>query len=43
MCDRFHCLPSQILAEPAEFLRLIEINHLAQPPEGTEEGEWDDD
>lgn len=34
MCDRFHCLPSQVLAEDAGLLRLLELEDLAG---GTEE------
>lgn len=25
LCERFHCLPSQILAEDSEFIRMIKI------------------
>jgi hypothetical protein len=25
LCDRFKCLPSQLMAEPAELVRLLEI------------------
>lgn len=28
LCERFHKLPSEILAEPAELLRLINITNL---------------
>lgn len=39
LCDRFHCLPSQLLAEDASLLRLIAIEGLAGPdiPEGGEQ------
>ena len=33
LCQRFHCLPSQLLAEPADLLRMVEIFDLAHPPE----------
>ncbi|GGU13303.1 hypothetical protein GCM10010289_38730 [Streptomyces violascens] len=33
LCDRFHCLPSQILAEDASILRLLEIEKLGTPPQ----------
>lgn len=32
MCDRFHCLPSQLLAEDAGLLQLLEIEALTRPP-----------
>lgn len=32
LCERFHCLPSQLLAEDAEFLRMIAIHHRGNPP-----------
>lgn len=28
MCRRFHCLPSQLLAEDAELLQMLEIEGL---------------
>lgn len=31
ICDRFHCLPSQVLAEDSELIRLLEIERLAGP------------
>lgn len=31
MCERFHCLPSQLFAEDAEFLRLIYIEKYGKP------------
>jgi len=39
VCDRFHCLPSQALKEPADVLRLMKIESL-----GTrrEEQDYDD-
>lgn len=36
LCERFHCLPSQLLAEDASFLRLLELHHMANPDESTE-------
>ena len=33
LCDRFHCLPSQVLAEDAELLRLIHIQSIGTPPQ----------
>jgi hypothetical protein len=33
ICDRFHCLPSQVLAEPASILRLLKIEALGTPPQ----------
>lgn len=30
LCDRFRCLPSQILAEDGEVFRLLEIERLAR-------------
>jgi len=32
-CERFGCLPSQLLAEDAELLRLLAIERLAAPEE----------
>jgi len=31
------------MREPAEFLRMIEIDSLARPPEEDQEEEWPDD
>lgn len=36
LCDRFHCLPSQLLEEDAELLRLVRIVDIAKPPEKME-------
>lgn len=40
LCDRFKCLPSQLMQEDAEFLRLVLIEHMGtpknQPPIDTE-------
>ncbi|GAA2209313.1 hypothetical protein GCM10009850_047710 [Nonomuraea monospora] len=33
MCQRFGCLPSQLLAEDASFLRLLALEELAADPE----------
>jgi hypothetical protein len=39
LCDRFHQLPSQVLAEDAGLLRLIRIQQMGNPdPEGGEQG-----
>jgi hypothetical protein len=32
LCDRFHKLPSEVLAEPASILRLLKIEALGRPP-----------
>jgi hypothetical protein len=31
LCDRFHVLPSQVLAEDAEVLRLCRVEALGRP------------
>jgi hypothetical protein len=33
VCDRFHVLPSQVMAEDAELLRLLRIEALGRRPE----------
>lgn len=33
LCDRFHCLPSQVLAEDAGLLRLLRIEQLGKREE----------
>jgi hypothetical protein len=33
LCERFHVLPSQVLKEDAEVVRLVNIYDLAHPPE----------
>lgn len=38
LCERFHCLPSQIVEEEASLLRLILIEQMGNP-EPTEYGE----
>jgi hypothetical protein len=30
MCERFHCLPSALLNEDAELLRLMTVEHLGR-------------
>jgi hypothetical protein len=30
LCDRWQCLPSQLLAEPAEVLQLLEFERIAK-------------
>jgi hypothetical protein len=32
MCDRFKCLPSALLGEDPELLRLVTVYDLAHPP-----------
>ena len=46
LCDRFHKLPSEVLAEDAELMQMIEIARLGRPdpppepePSGEMEGE----
>jgi len=44
LCDRFHCLPSDLYTEGAEILRMIKIQQLghpekSEPQEVEEEGE----
>jgi hypothetical protein len=34
LCERFHCLPSQLLAEDAGLLRMVHLVELARPDEG---------
>lgn len=31
LCDRFHCLPSQILAEDSSVFRMVEIERRVNP------------
>lgn len=38
MCERFHCLPSALLAEDAGLLRLLRLEELAGPDELREGG-----
>lgn len=38
LCDRFKCLPSQLMDESAELLRWLRIEELARPEGG--EQEW---
>ena len=37
LCDRFNALPSQVLAEDAGLLRMLDVARLAEP-EGGEVG-----
>lgn len=37
LCERFHCLPSQLYAEDAEFLQLVSIQAIATPVDQPEE------
>ncbi len=41
LCERFHCLPSQILEEDASLLRLILIEQMGNPEPETPEYEED--
>ena len=40
LCERFGCLPSQLLAEDAELLRLVDIERLGTPPEPEGGEQW---
>lgn len=33
LCDRFHCLPSQLYAEDSELMRMIEIERVVSEDE----------
>lgn len=33
LCDRFHCLPSALLAESTDLIRMIRIADLGKIPE----------
>lgn len=37
LCERFHCLPSQLYAEGADFLRLLTIYQRGNPAKENEE------
>lgn len=39
LCDRWHCLPSQVLAEDASLLRLLEVYRQGHREEEEERGE----
>jgi hypothetical protein len=39
LCDRFHKLPSEVLAEDASLLRLLEILRLGTPEQEEDPGE----
>ncbi|WP_177330085.1 hypothetical protein [Streptomyces sp. F-1] len=41
LCDRWHKLPSEILAEPAETLRLLTIESLGVNPDDQRGGDPD--
>lgn len=34
LCDRFHCLPSQLAAEPSDLMRMLDIERLTYPQGG---------
>ncbi len=36
LCERFGCLPSQLLDEDADLMRLLTIEYLAAPDPGPE-------
>jgi hypothetical protein len=36
MCDRFHCLPSQLYAEDSGLLRMLALEQLAEPEGGSD-------
>lgn len=38
LCDRWHCLPSQVLAEDAGLLRLLDVYELGHREEDDEGG-----
>ncbi len=33
MCEKFHCLPSQLYAEDAELVRMVNIDQYGKPEE----------
>jgi hypothetical protein len=39
LCDRFHCLPSQLMAEDARLLRWVRVQELGSPPDQSQGGE----
>lgn len=39
LCDRWHCLPSQLLREDASLLRLLDVYRLGHRDETAEGGE----
>jgi hypothetical protein len=39
LCDRWHCLPSQVLAEPAWVLRMLDVYQLGHRKENAEDEE----
>lgn len=34
LCERFHCLPSQLLAEDVSFLKMLKTVNIARPEGG---------
>jgi hypothetical protein len=38
LCDRWHKLPSEVLAEPAETLRMLEIEAIMRGAAGDQTG-----
>ena len=41
LCDRFKCLPSQLLKEDAELLRLVRIQAMGNPEHRDEPDPWE--
>ena len=39
LCDRFHCLPSQLLEEDWELLRMLELVELGRPDDEGDDGD----
>lgn len=39
MCERFHCLPSQLEEEDSEIIRLLQIVEMGSRRETMEEGD----
>lgn len=37
LCDRFHALPSAVMAEDADLLRMIKLEQHGKPAEGGEQ------
>ena len=42
LCREFKCLPSAVLAEDVELLRLLRIEELGTPPRDDGHGQYDD-
>lgn len=36
LCDRFHCLPSQLMDEPVEIIQLLALAALGEPEGGSD-------